>query len=182
MATDFENYKSWYADTLLKLYPDRNSGFVILMVVFPLLERYLRHKNGLSHRDNLTHGCMDELSKMFPALRDRKTARNFWNVYRNGILHQVTLSRQNHSGSAIPVGWLTHDIQLPVLVESGGSFWVHPVLFSKHVLQIIEKDFGIFERTSAVSTHLPKVKSHPAPTKKVGPTGQKVILGTNTDI
>ena len=85
MATDFENFKSWYADTLLKLYPDRNSGFVILMVVFPLLERYLRHKNGLSHRDNLTDGCMDELSKMFPPLPDRKTARNFWNVYRNVV-------------------------------------------------------------------------------------------------
>ena len=181
MATDFENFKSWYADTLHKLYPDRNSGFAILMIAFPLLERYLRHKNRLTHKDNLSNGCMDELCIMFPALPNRKAAWDFWNIYRNGILHQVTLSRMKRD-TVIPDGWLSHDIHSAISVESDGSFLVHPVLFSKHVLHIIENDFATFERGSAASTKLPKVKPYPKATKAGAPRGQNIILGTNTEL
>jgi len=178
MATNFENFKSWYADTLLELYPDPNSGFVILMVTFPLLERYLRHKNGLTHEDNLSNDCMDELCEMFPALPNGKAARNFWKIYRNGILHQVTLSRD----TAMPDGWLSYEIDSAISVESDGSFLIHPVLFSKHVLHIIENDFATFEQGSAASTKLPKVKPHPTATKAGAPRGQHIVLGTSTEL
>ncbi len=154
MVTDFENFKSWYADPLLTLYPDRNLGFVILMVAFPLLERYLRHKSGLTHKDNLNDGFMDELCKMFPDSLDNCTvAKEFWSIYRNGILHQVTLSRVNPKGTVMRDGGLSHDIDSAISVESG-NFLVHPVHFSKEVLHKIENDFATFERGSTDSTNL----------------------------
>ena len=60
MDSNLNNFKAWYKDTLEKLYPYRNSEFAILMITFPFLERYLRNKNGLSYKDNLNNGCMDE--------------------------------------------------------------------------------------------------------------------------
>jgi len=181
MAIDFENFKSWYVDTLLKLYPNRNSGFAILMVAFPLLERYLRHKNGLTHRENLSNGCMDQLCSMFPALTNTETAWKFWNIYRNGILHQVTLSRVNRRGTDMPDGWLSHDIHSAIDIESDGSFLIHPVLFTKHIIDIIESDFDTFVQGSAASTKLPKVKPHPTATK-TGQGGQRIVHGTNTEL
>jgi hypothetical protein len=73
----------------------------------------------------------------------------------------------------MPVGWLSHDKKM-VSIESDGSFWIHPVLFSKHVVQTIEIDFAVFEGTTASQSPLPKVKEIPIPR---GP----IILGTNTD-
>ena len=137
MDSDYENFKTWYVDTLNKLYPDRNSGFAILMITFPLLERYLRHKNRLSHKDILSNRCMDELRRMFPCLPSTEDARKFWSIFRNGILHQVTLSRENKSGILMPEGLLSHDKNSAITIESDGSFLIHPVLFSKHIVDII---------------------------------------------
>jgi hypothetical protein len=181
MATNFENFKSWYADTLIKLYPDRNSGFAILMIAFPLLERYLRNKKDLSPKENLNNECMDQLRGIFPVLPTIEDAWKFWNIYRNGILHQVTLSHVNRHGIDMPDGWLSHDIHSPVEIESDGSFLIHPVLFTKQIIQIIENDFGVFEQGSAASTKLPKVEPHPTATN-AGQGEKRIVLGTNTEI
>ena len=179
MASDLENFKDWYVKTLLKLYPERYSGFPILMIAFPILERYLRNKNGISHKDNkLSDGCMDDLRNMFPVLHATEVARKFWNVFRNGILHQVTLSRENRNGVRMPEGWLSHDINSAIVIESDGSFLIHPVLFTKQIVDIIENDFGTFEKGS---TKLPRVKPHPT-AKNVGQGTQKIVLGTNTEL
>lgn len=34
-----KNFKAWYVEILRSLYPQREAGFVILFVAFPLLER-----------------------------------------------------------------------------------------------------------------------------------------------
>jgi len=98
MATNRENYRSWFAELLPKLFPDRDAGFIILMVAFPLLERYLRQTSGLGPKDNLNEDCVKKLRELFPELPNEKAARQFWDVFRNGILHQVTLSRENRKG------------------------------------------------------------------------------------
>ena len=180
MASDLDNFKAWYKDILEELYPNRNSGFAILMIAFPLLERYLRHKNGLGHKDNLNDGCMDEFRKLFPILPNNEAAWKFWHVFRNGVLHQVTLSREHKSGSTMPDGWLSHDINSAIKIESDESFLIHPVLFTKHIVEMIENNFGIFEKVSAASAKLPKVKPHPTATSVVQGV-QSIVLGTNTE-
>lgn len=119
------------------------------MLSFPLLERYLRQNNRLTSSDDLSDACMKDLCTLFGALTSVSVARQFWGVYRNGFLHQATLSAQTRKGANLPVGWLSHDKPHSVAVGIDGSFWVHPVLFSQRVIQAIERNFVVFSGTSA---------------------------------
>ena len=65
MTTHRDNYRSWCADLLPRLYPDRNAGFAILTVAFPLLERYLRQRAGPTPKDDSNDNCMNELCTLF---------------------------------------------------------------------------------------------------------------------
>ena len=145
MSDNFDNFKAWYVQVLEGLYEKRDAGIAVLMISLPLLERYLRRKHNLGPEDNMTNAAMGGLRAMFPALRTVGEARAFWNVYRNGFLHQATVSRGTKGGASLPDGWLTHDIAEPIRLEPDGSFTVNPVLFSKMVLGTISGDFAAFE-------------------------------------
>jgi hypothetical protein len=176
MATNHENFHAWYVEILATLYPHRNAGFAIVMIVFPLFERYLRQRVRLTVQAPLNDVFFDELIGLFPELKDRVTAKQFWQVYRNGLLHEVTMSLQDRSQNQMPVGSLSHDV--PGLSrESDGSFFVHPVDFAKRVVQIIEADFSVFEGTASVGP-LPSVKAY-AP--GIESSTVPFILGTNTN-
>ena len=177
MATNHDNFHSWYTSVLIKLFPDRDAGFVILMAVFPLLERYLRHKSGLTSRDDLTDGFMDSLRALFPELPDRSVCRHFWQVYRNGLLHEVTLSRESRHGTPMPVGWISHDRPI-VSIDPDTSLWVNPVLFAQRVLSTIDADFATFEGPPSGRSKLPTVVAHVEPT--VRGSVPSVLLGTRT--
>ena len=175
MATNQENFRAWYVDILAKLYPYREAGFAIMMIALPLLERYLRQKVGLAVQARLNDPFYDELIHLFPELIDPSTARQFWQVYRHGLLHEVTLSRQNRSGNQMPVGSLTHDIP-GILREANGNISVNPVDFAKRVVQIIEDDFAKYEGTASAA-ELPSVKQHaPGVEKSTVP----FVLSTNS--
>jgi hypothetical protein len=155
MSIHVRNFKCWYSDILNGLDANGNAGFVILMVAFPLLERYLREKSGV-HEGDLTDPFYDELRHVFPALPDNAVARQFWQVYRNGLLHQVTLSQQNRQGLQMPDGWLSSHVDA-LTIDASGDFWVHPAKFAKTVIQMIETDFTTFEGQHSVSHPLPVV-------------------------
>ena len=141
MATNQENFRAWYVDILAKLYPHREAGFAIMMIAFPLLERYLRQSVGLTVQAPLSDAFYDELIRLFPNVGDKETAKQFWQVYRNGLLHVSTMSLQDRSGNQMPLGSLSHDVP-GISREADGSFSVHPVDFAKRVVQIIEDDFS----------------------------------------
>ncbi len=176
MTTELSNFKSWYADVLLTLYPIRNAGIAALMLSFPLLERYLRQKNNLNPSDALNDGCMTDLCTIFPALPSLGIARQFWHIYRNGFLHQVTLSPQKRNGTNMPVGWLTHDINTAVSIEADGSFLVQPVLFSQTVVKTIENNFLLFAGIGTPAPPLPVVESRLG--ASIPGSTQSVILST----
>ncbi|MEE8329333.1 MAG: hypothetical protein V3R54_05325, partial [Thermodesulfovibrionia bacterium] len=94
MNKNLDNFRVWYSKILEALYLKENAGFVILMISFPLLERYLREKSGV-HEGNLNDSFHSELQTIFPVLTSQEIAKQFWHVYRNGLLHQVTLSQKN---------------------------------------------------------------------------------------
>ncbi len=177
MTSDYDNFKSWFADVLVKLFPDRNNGFAILMIAFPLLERYIRQKVGLTPKQDLSDDSIDELLKLYPELKSRQVARQFWQVYRNGLLHEVTLSRTNRKGSTMPVGWISHDRQI-ISIEPDGSFWIHPVIFAERVIEAINADFTTFQGHSSTTSALPIVEEVHDP--NFGSGECKIILGTST--
>ncbi len=155
MNKNLDNFRVWYSKILEALYLKENAGFVILMISFPLLERYLREKSGV-HEGNLNDSFHSELQTIFPVLTSQEIAKQFWHVYRNGLLHQVTLSQKNSKGIKMPAGWLHKDVDL-LTVDDSGDFWIHPVKFSKKIIDVIEKDFDTFEGQHSPSHPLPKV-------------------------
>jgi hypothetical protein len=158
MDEELQNFRAWYASVLASLYPNRDAGIAVLMISLALLERYLRQKTLRTPADNVDEACMRELCAIFPVLGTVDVARHFWDIYRNGFLHQVTLSRQKPSGKALPDGSLTHDIAEAIKLEPDGSLCVHPVLFSKQVVDTIERDFAAFAGPGAGAPALPKVE------------------------
>jgi hypothetical protein len=99
---------------------------------------------------------------LFPALPDTATARDFWQVYRNGALHQATLNMPKRL--VIPAASsLTHDVTLAVTVEPDGSFVLHPRLFSERVVRTIEADFAIFAGVGTAAPQLPTVSATVTP-------------------
>ena len=154
-----KNFEVWYKAILEWLYSNRDAGFVILMVAFPLLERYLREKSRVQDR-NLNNGSYNELASVFPELKSQKDARNFWHVYRNGLLHQVAFSKKNRKGIKLPDGWVSNDVAA-ISKDSNGDFWVHPAEFAKRVIDTIEKDFATFEAQHSPDHPLPSVHQFP---------------------
>ena len=165
MSKHLDNFKCWYSDILADLYINPHGGFVILMITIPLLERYLREKSGV-HEERLTDAFYAQLRRVFPALPDNTTASNFWQVYRNGLLHQVTLSQRNWKKLRMPDGWVSRQSQV-LEIDSSGDFSVHPVEFAKTVIKTIEDDFPTFEGMHSVNHPLPV----PHRTDPVGATG-----------
>jgi hypothetical protein len=175
MATNLANFREWYVAVLESLYPQRTAGFAVMMIAFPLLERYLRQKSGLPAQANLNDSFYDELIELFPELMQRATAKQFWQVYRNGLLHEVTMSVQDRKRNKMPAGSLTQDV-LGLSRESDGSFFVHPVDFARRVVECIEGDFSTFEGTTSAGT-LPKVTVYRS---GIESSTVPIILGTST--
>jgi hypothetical protein len=172
------NFREWYVDVLESLYPKRASGIAALMISFPLLERYLRQTNGLKPDQDLNDSCMDTLKTLFAALPDTATAWDFWRVYRNGLLHQATLSTHTRKGKILPAGSMTHSLGVPLAVKPNGGFILQPVLFSKEVVRAIETNFRIFDGAGTSGPRLPRVEKTALPPIGLGP--QTFVLSTKS--
>jgi hypothetical protein len=147
MMTQKDYFKIWFRDVIESLYKYEHGGFALLMLTFPLLERYLRSKSGTHEDKKLGKHFYRELVKLFPVLKNNDCAKKFWHVYRNVVLHQATLPEQDKKGTRITGGWLfrgTKDVE----IDSQNAFWVNPVKFAKRVIDIIEQDFSTFEALS----------------------------------
>jgi hypothetical protein len=174
IADDAANFKAWYVDVLHGLYKIEGAGIPVLMISMPLLERYLRQKNRIAPADALTDASMRDLCVMFPALPSVDIARQFWNVYRHGFLHQATLSTVSHRGANLPVGWLTYNRSAAVSIESNGSFCVEPRLFAQTVVAAIQADFPTFAGVAAGAPPLPvvaRLDPFPIPSAYLGTRG-----------
>ncbi|MGB8168088.1 MAG: hypothetical protein WCF18_11395 [Chthoniobacteraceae bacterium] len=159
-ATDMNlrNFRLWIRDPVCRLLKQKDAGFALAMISFPVLERLLRGKSGVS--DNPLRGDYSEpfytaLTNCFPSLQDppsgtfRHVAQLFWQGFRNGILHQATFSKnpimkgkeraafcvfEPGAGIAIEV----RDLKRVIVVD--------PFPFSESVLELIEEDFDSYEK------------------------------------
>lgn len=156
-TSNIDNFRKWYKDILCHLYPNRDAGFAILFIAFPLIERYLRAKSGISEDAKLNNRFYSELIGIFPVLENENTARDFWQIYRNGLLHQVTFSLRKNQGIKLVVGWVSNDASMLSILDDGG-FMVHPAKFARHIVRHIENDFSTFEGQRITSPPLPEVQ------------------------
>jgi hypothetical protein len=166
MSQHFDDFKRWFSDIVAGLYPNDHAGFAILMITIPVLERYLRQKSGIYEKE-LNTSFYDELRRVFPTLPDNDAAKQFYHIYRNGLLHQVTLSQRNWRDQPMPKASVSRDYPQALKIDASGSFLVHPVKFAEKVIQTIEDDFTTFEGRGSVNHQL-SVSHGNGPT---GPTG-----------
>jgi len=148
MSTNKDNFNLWFREIIESLYENENAGFSILMLTFPLLERYLHSKSNTPPKSSF----YGELVKFFTVLPNNKVAKQFWQVYRNGILHQATLSQRNRDGVRMQDGWLSGS-KKDVEIDSSGVFWVNPIEFAKHVIDVINKDFSTHFEAGSFADH-----------------------------
>src|SRR5882672_9726649 len=139
---NIDNYRSWFKEPIERLYADGHGGFAVLILTIPLLERYLREKSGV-HEGDLNTRFYDEFLKLFPKLGTRDVAKEFWQVYRNGLLHQVTMSKAYRSGINVRPGWIT--AQSDAITVDAGGFLCDPRGFAVTVLAAVEANFATFE-------------------------------------
>lgn len=149
MGKDYDNFIKWFKEPLECLYKNEHTGFAIVMLSLPLLERYLRQKSRVYENQNLDPRFYQEFLKMFQLGTDEAVARKFWAVYRHGLLHQATLKAYGAVlGAAVHGGAAEIEFK-------GDIFTVSPVKFSEHVIRTIEGDFGTYEG--------PDSPNHPPP-------------------
>jgi hypothetical protein len=172
MGENETNFKQWYKNILESLYKNRDAGFILLIITFPLLERYLREKSGIYqgklNDNNDKFYC--ELLNLFRELNDKNNAKSFWDAYRNGLLHQVTISLKNNNNMIPPKWKISHDTNKVLYQDPNGDFFIQPVEFTKNVIKVIENDFPTFEGKHSNDHPLPRIKQE-------GPT----ILSTSAD-
>ena len=137
------NFEAWFGAQLSALAGNRDAGFVVTMICFPLIERYLKQS---SRSEPNTDPFNEALLVALPELLSRENANMFWSIYRHGLLHNVALSKESHG--------LSQD--KPVLeIEANGQVWLNPDLFAERVLSLIRNDFTTFERGVSLPTVAP---------------------------
>jgi len=86
-----EQFKRWFVEPIAMLNDERDYGTAVALIAFPLLDRYLQGKSGArTERDKSK--AMAALLDVIPELQDERTAKEFWDAYRNGLLHNVTIT------------------------------------------------------------------------------------------
>ena len=161
---ELKDYRHWFVNIVKDMYPKRDAGLVILITAFPLLERYIREKADILPTENFLKKGGEALFKIFPELLSTDNAEKFWKIFRHGLLHQVTFFSRDIRGIALPGSCVTHDIPVVINVEADGVFVLHPVLFAKRVLDLIESDFEMFRGKKKRSTDsLPTERTRKVP-------------------
>ena len=156
MLTDRELFSIWYIEPLRKLQemPEGQAGFVILGTACFLYERYavanLKNQNKKADKK----GLVQQLASDFGI--DNATATAFWDVIRNGMLHEgMRLRNKKYSG------WgFRDDYPGMAISEVNGKpyLFVEPFKFADRVLQLWEENLDLLKR------------SHSFPWATVGPT------------
>ena len=138
MDVDKENFDNWFVNTLKVLQQGEHTGFCILILAFPLLERYLRGKHSCAG-NSLSTAAKDDLHPLLGVPKDKTEA--FWELYRHGLLHQATFKTNaakaagaEISGSGVVVSY-ENDV-----------FTVDPTEFSNRVIDIISGDFEPYRK------------------------------------
>lgn len=160
MATAEEDFENWFVNSLADLRGNGNARFILALVAFRLLERYLRNKSGCPEGKPLKDVFFEARSRIIPDLEGRE--HEFWDCYRNGLLHQVTFSKATIGKGGVwvdlpPAGISGYDSRPVYFDEHVGGFFLNPIKFFDHVAAAIQGDFGTYEGSDDSKFPLPTI-------------------------
>ncbi|NOQ22351.1 MAG: hypothetical protein GQ565_06845 [Candidatus Aegiribacteria sp.] len=153
-----KEFKEWYTDILHDLY-EKQAGFPILLISFPILERYIRQVSGIGE-NRLSDRFFEVLLEMFDELECLENAKEFWQIYRNGLLHQVSFAMKNHKQIEMSPACITFD-QSESLLLSEGTYSVNPISFSREIIKSVKDDFESMQASASPNHPAPYVFSRP---------------------
>jgi hypothetical protein len=156
MSADQEAFFAWFEQPIKALQPASDCAFAVVILCFPLLERYLRETSGCGEGD-LTNKFYEDLQVIFPELATLDQAKQFWHVYRNGLLHQGAFSAANRRKVIMPFGAISGETPRISYDAVTDTFYVNPVPFSDAVLDFIRDDLATLAAAAAANHEIPYV-------------------------
>jgi hypothetical protein len=149
MSSALETFRRWFCTPLRELekLPDGDGAFVALAVSCFLYERYataILKESGTTADDAAKR---KQLASDFGV--DLRTAEAFWDVIRNGFLHQG-MGKQVDRGVVLP-SWSVSE-SYPVLVLDAGTpghLRVQPWRFRDRVLELWKSRHDLIEANSS---------------------------------
>lgn len=150
MNEDYDNFRMWFVEPLcaLKAMPTGQGGFIALATACFLYERYavaaLKSQGKKANRCGKISCLMNDFNV------DNATAKAFWDVIRDGLLHQG-MPMQQKLGEILPK-WASHDSYPPMALENiKGEKWlkVQPWKIMEKVLSIWELNFDFLRQSGS---------------------------------
>ena len=144
MNEDQMSFDLWYVQPLKSLQnmPNGRGGFVALATACLLYERYaiadLKNQQKKTDRHAILNNIMIDFSV------DYETAKAFWDVIRDGLLHQA-MPMQQKRNATLPSWGFHHDYPVMSLEEINGEQFlkVQPWKFMDRVLELWEDNFNL---------------------------------------
>lgn len=89
--TDKEKFENWFCTPLSLMKGDQS--IICLMILFPLLEKILRHDLSIPTEQEVTLSDNSPALKLLAELLSIPTseARSFWDCFRNGLMHRAMI-------------------------------------------------------------------------------------------
>jgi hypothetical protein len=130
-------FKRWYVKPLEMLMELENGdgGFAALAISCPLYERYATAALKESGKSAADDNLVKQLAGDFGV--DQSTAETFWDVMRNGLLHQGMPKQKKH-GAKLTRWRFSAEYTAPIKLRTGSStiLEVQPWLFTDKVLSL----------------------------------------------
>jgi hypothetical protein len=185
MKASESEFRNWFVDSLSPLRTSGNAGFIFLLVAIPILERYLRRKSQCPEGEPVTDAFLVELGKLFSGISGME--REFWNCYRNGLLHYLTFAqkkwlRKTGEWMGLPKAAISGHDPRPVYFDRAKSeFYVNPIAFFDQVIETVLADFGTYESDGLTQYSLPSLLDPLGAIPNVVPTINLDLPKTNAN-
>ena len=152
MTESQELFERWFVNPLeiLQSIPNGDGGFIALATCCFLYERYVKSvikRSGIkANKPSLIRQFSEDFSTT------EETSRVFWNVVRDGILHQGLPKQREHGSKSLPGYILHHSFTIPVeLVDWGGepALRIQPWLFMSKVIELWQDKIYLLEESES---------------------------------
>ncbi len=152
MSESQDLFERWFVNPLEKLQaiPNGDGGFIALATCCFLYERYAKSiikKSGIkADRPSLIRQFSEDFCTT------EETAKSFWTVVRDGVLHQGLPKQREHGSKNLPDYILHHSFTIPVeLVDWGGepALRIQPWLFMFRVIDLWQDNIDLLEESES---------------------------------
>jgi len=152
MATSQELFDRWFVNPLGQLQSIRNGdgGFIALATCCFLYERYaiavLKKHGSKANKPSLVRQFADDFDT------SEETAKAFWSVVRDGILHQGLPKQSEYGRRNLPGYILHHSFTNPVeLVDWGGepALKIQPWRLMFRVIELWQDNLELLEASES---------------------------------